>query len=475
MLSDRIVDYLIDGDIDFMDRLSGQQLDFVADEIKKSPYKKNILFNSFEIMVEKYPSYAFKITYDIPEYRDYWSRFLRDDYSILLDYKFLLFFLLIGDWTFNIVNEKLMYLVLENKDTIFAIIRYSQRTNDFRLLEILKNHWNMKVRALFMSELLDVSPDLFKVIYEDVVDYFVRCDEGNDIELMEECYVSKIASLILMYFKDEKLYLKIRDFIICKYSNNTLAAELDKYGKLIEEVNPLNKEYLVNDIDTLFRTSKNYKYVLFTKYGDYLSKDIYDEFARQIKPFAEIDEGIIADIFKNGLGDNFLKYVNKYLQLSTGAKVISDVGRGSCTRTFRIGDYVIKCSNKKWSFEDNICPDSYLVLKNLEEDIVRNNKGQVTGAIEVQKYLSKPLLVTEWESIFNFQKAFQEAGYYIKDRLVDEEYGPNCRHLEDYRDADCENPEILPDWFKDDPVVLVDRDLVFSLNNTNPKIKAVNI
>ena len=476
MLSDRIVEYLIAGDIDFMERFSTEQLEYLVHEIRISPYKNNILFNSFKEIAKMYPVYAFKITFDMPEYKEYWLRYFRDDHSILLDYKFLLLFLLSGDWAVNFVNEKLSAIVLENKESLFAIIRHAERTGNFKLVNTLKNHWNMKIRSLFIIELLDAFPNMFNLIYDDVTEYFVKYDNnGKEIEIIEENYVSKIASLVLLHLKDEELYLKIREFILQRYSSNTLAAELDRYGKLVASVNPLNREYLINDIDTLFRTSKNYKYVLFSKYGRYLNKDIYEEFERQIKPFTEIDDEMIADIFKNGLGDKFLEYVDKYLQLSTGAKVISDVGRGSCTRTFRIGDYVIKCSNKKWSFEDSICPDSYLVLKNLEEDMVRDSKGQVTGAVEVQKYLSRPLLVSEWQSIFNFQKAFQEAGYYIKDRLVDEEYGPNCRHLEDYRDADCENPEVLPDWFKEDPVVLVDRDLVFSLNNTNPKIKAVNI
>lgn len=476
MLSDRIVEYLIAGDIDFMERFSTEQLEYLVHEIRISPYKNNILFNSFKEIAKMYPVYAFKITFDMPEYKEYWLRYFRDDHNILLDYKFLLLFLLSGDWAVNFVNEKLSAIVLGNKESLFAIIRHAERTGNFKLVNTLKNHWNMKIRSLFIIELLDAFPNMFNLIYDDVTEYFVKYDNnGKEIEIIEENYVSKIASLVLLHLKDEELYLKIREFILQRYSSNTLAAELDRYGKLVASVNPLNREYLINDIDTLFRTSKNYKYVLFNKYGRYLNKDIYEEFERQIKPFTEIDDEMIADIFKNGLGDKFLEYVDKYLQLSTGAKVISDVGRGSCTRTFRIGDYVIKCSNKKWSFEDSICPDSYLVLKNLEEDMVRDSKGQVTGAVEVQKYLSRPLLVSEWQSIFNFQKAFQEAGYYIKDRLVDEEYGPNCRHLEDYRDADCENPEILPDWFKEDPVVLVDRDLVFSLNNTNPKIKAVNI
>jgi hypothetical protein len=263
--------------------------------------------------------------------------------------------------------------------------------------------------------------------------------------------------------------------LLNRYSSNSLALELDKIGTLTESTNLLHGRYLIEDINTLFLTSKNYKYVLFKKYGAYLDRKLYYDFEERIRPFIDIDDEIIADIFLQGLGDKFLEYVDKYLSLSTGAKVITDVGRGSCTRTFRIGDYVIKCSNKKWSLEENICPSSYLILKNLEEDIIRNKKGEVTGAVEVQKYLSRPLLVTEWKSIFNFEQSLKEEGYYIKDRLVDEEYGPNCRHLNDYRDADSDTPELLPDLFKEDPVVLVDRYFVFSLNNKNPRIKAINI
>ena len=35
--------------------------------------------------------------------------------------------------------------------------------------------------------------------------------------------------------------------------------------------------------------------------------------------------------------------------------------------------------------------------------------------------------------------------------------------------SDIRNPEELPDWFKKDPIVLVDRDLVFKLSNKMPK------
>ena len=48
MLSDRIVDNLISGDIDFMERFSNEQLEYLAREVNVSPYRTNMLFNSFK-------------------------------------------------------------------------------------------------------------------------------------------------------------------------------------------------------------------------------------------------------------------------------------------------------------------------------------------------------------------------------------------------------------------------------------------
>ena len=45
----------------------------------------------------------------------------------------------------------------------------------------------------------------------------------------------------------------------------------------------------------------------------------------------------------------------------------------------------------------------------------------------------------------------------------------NCRLLDSYREADYYNPEMLPDWFKEYPLVSVDRDRVYQLTNEYPK------
>jgi len=47
--------------------------------------------------------------------------------------------------------------------------------------------------------------------------------------------------------------------------------------------------------------------------------------------------------------------------------------------------------------------------------------------------------------------------------------GDNVGVLDSYMDADCFNPEILPEAFKEKPLVLIDRDRVYKLNNIRPK------
>ena len=111
--------------------------------------------------------------------------------------------------------KNLTVIVLGNKDSLFAIIRHAERTNDFKIINQLKNHWNMDIRALFIIEILNAFPHMFNLIYEDdILDYFVKTDNnGQEVELMKEEYVSRIASLCLLHLSDEVSYLRIRKFI----------------------------------------------------------------------------------------------------------------------------------------------------------------------------------------------------------------------------------------------------------------------
>lgn len=53
-------------------------------------------------------------------------------------------------------------------------------------------------------------------------------------------------------------------------------------------------------------------------------------------------------------------------------------------------------------------------------------------------------------------------GFFINDRLISEKFGDNVRVLNSYKDADTDDCKSLPEWFKEVPIVLVDRDRVYS-------------
>ena len=476
ILTERIIDKLLSGDLDFLDSFSSDFIDALTKDIVDSPYRGRILYESFNAIFDKNPKFAFLISLDLKEYEQFWRRYLETNHSLLLDCDCLLRALLFSSWAKNLDAERLEKITLAKKSSVFAILRYTERTGDYSIVKKLAFHYNLDVRGIFLEELLDTHTHLVYNIYDDINDAFVKLDkDGKVISIMKEEMVSRIASLVLLHGLGEEVYLKIRDFIFANYDKNTLAAELDGYGKFNIDLFPLNKDMLIKDINKLFVTSKNYKFELYSKYAGYLDGKLFTEFRSKVSPFTWIDREAVAKIFLSGLGDNFLEYVDKYLEMSTGAKVISDAGLGTCSRAFRVGDYVIKVSHKKWSMEDNLCPRGYLFAKNYEEDIVRKSNGEVTGAVEVQKYLTRPLSVDSSETINAYYEALKEAGYYTKDVLTATEGGANCYYLDTYLDADCDDPEQLPDWFKQNPVVLVDRDLVFRLDNKNPRLKAINL
>lgn len=473
ILTERIINNIMIGNLDFLDYFRADYIEQLIQDIREYSGREELLSSSFHKILNKNSHLAFMISCDVPEYEMIWRRCLETNHLILGDYKSLLFFLLNVGWASKYVVEHLEKFISNNKSAIFAILRYSEKTGDYSIVNKLAYHYNLNIRGMFLEELIDTHTHLLFELYNDILDCFVKRDDlGNVVDLMNEEFVSKIASLVLLHGLGNDLYERIKLFIFNNYDKNTLAAELDCYGKAKIDI---LQEALISDINQLFATSKNYKYVLANRYSQYIDYDVVRDFKSKISPFTWIDREAISKLFLNGLGDKFLEYVDKYLEKSTGAKVIRDAGFGTCSRAFRVGDYVIKCSDKKWSMEDSICPNGYLFAKNYEEDIIRANNGEVTGAIEVQKYLTRPLVVGDYMAIFHFQEALKEMGYYTKDVLTDREGGSNCYYLDSYLDADCDDPEALPEWFKKDPVVLVDRDLIFRTDNRNPKIKAINL
>ena len=60
-----------------------------------------------------------------------------------------------------------------------------------------------------------------------------------------------------------------------------------------------------------------------------------------------------------------------------------------------------------------------------------------------------------------FKQELHNLGYFTTDTLRNGPCGDNTRLLDTYFDADCLNHKYLPDWFKEYPIVLVDRDRIY--------------
>ena len=105
-----------------------------------------------------------------------------------------------------------------------------------------------------------------------------------------------------------------------------------------------------------------------------------------------------------------------------------------------------------------------MILRNEEEKYIRDNRGIVKLGLEVQKYLKKSADNINPEILNLWRNELNKNGYILNDNLVKGECGANAYLLDSYLDADTKNPEGLPLWFKKNPLVLIDRDMVYRKN-----------
>lgn len=464
-MPEQVVKDLLEGKIDSFNKLSSEIRDQICERLTFYNLREQVMEKIFSTFSSMYPEYTFRLVYNLPSYEEFCKSYLDKDISIMQNNRFFHNFIDSSSWAVDYVDKNMDRIIKINLENIFSITRYGFYNGRKDWIERLANHDNMRIRQHFMHTVIDDFPYHFYDTFPDVIGSSVKLDEnGKIIEKIDEEYITKIAVLAVTNLNDCELFLKIKEFILGNYPKNTLASLMDLTG--LNEDNEKLQSLLLEDIDRLFTTSSDYKWQLYKYYRTYLSDDVVILFSKKINPFADIyTEDVMETISMNGLLDDFLSLAYEFLERSTGTKCVSKAGSGSCSFAYRIGDYIIKFSDKKYSSEEEICPNSYLIAKNFAEIIKRNDYGKVTGAVEVQKFFSRKVLDTQKELLENWLNAFKEEGYILEDNLVGGIGGPNCFYLADYHDADTEDPESLPEWFKKDPIVLVDRDLVYKIGH----------
>lgn len=451
-------------DIDFLYDCTPIDLTYLIDHIRNSEDKLLLIDILLPTIINTHHEFCLKLIYDEDKYQKETNYLLREKKLSLTEPELINF----------IKNTKWgITYIIENANTIFESIKedtinkifYYLLTNHPDKIVFFKTNSNLHIRYLFMKYLIE--EDKLLLIYENILDYLTSQTHLPNEQLTflpELMGIKDISDLYLIIFKSKykNMYCPIlKQYILNNYPSNDIAA------KLLSEQNDDSNEFFrafKEDADLLFKTSRTFQFYIYKNYPSLVSKSLLESFSKYLIRFRETDEFYVERTFRYELGEKLCRYIDKYLQLSTNTN-INHLGCGTTCVSYQIGDYCLKMIKMKWSFEDIICPDLYLIAKNYEEDYVRENDGTIDAGLEVQRYFRRSAANVPNNILALYTDELQRLGYYTTDTLIKGVCGDNCRLLDSYKQADCLNPEVLPDWFKEYPMVLVDRDCVYKNDN----------
>lgn len=471
------VEYLKEGKVNFVFGLTIYDRKTLIKWVRENEYKYDVINGFLELLKDKDSKFCFDIIYDLDEYKET-VLYLLEKYKFCeIDLEKLINILNNTSWgKFYVLNKLEEYILDEEKYKAILEYIFSDFDNNQEFIQKLYLHPNLHIRFLFMKFLIKKSPDKINAVYDDITKYLTSYThrEFEQMtflpELMPREDISSLAFTCLKKLDDKTLWYKFKEHILTNYHDNDLARLLLEKKNYFENKDPEDLEEFKSDADRLFETSYDYKFYISSKYEKLISEEIINEFLRYISYFKGNKEYFISvgNIYDHGLGRKLETYIDKYLSMSKNT-TYEYLTHGSTSSCYRIGDFVFKLNSTKWSYEDVICPDLYLILPNLEEDFIRNKYGIVEAGIEIQKYLSKKARNLPHDVYAFFREELKRLGYYMTDNLTNPIWGDNCMLLDNYKDAYCHDPELLPDLFKQYPMVLVDRDRVYKLENRNPK------
>lgn len=477
------LEYLESGNVDFVYRLTQYDYKSLIKHVRKSNRRINIVNGFLPKLKNSKPYFCFEIIYDMDEFIED-AKFLLNTYYCLDSFSKEQLGALLNNSSLGLAYleeyfDDIIDKFQKDLDFIFKFL-FDNLDKCFKLLRILSLHSNLHIRYLFMRYLLINNSQSINLFYDDITKYLTSetYQEFEQLSLFRDYMdMKEVCELAYIFFESNIDYFtweKFKQFILDHYQYNELAYHLLDFKKEYFSDNSyrlvVNKEGIDEfnrNADRLFSTSNNYRLHILNYHSQNVSKELLDSYRKQLIYFQR--DGILDDVYKKiefyGLGRKLSMYVDKYLSLSDD-HTYSFIEAGSTASCYRIGDYVFKLVRTKWSYESIICPDLYIILPNIEEEFIRNDDGVVLSGIEVQKYLSRSAKNVPLEQFTNFRNELERLGYYTTDSLINGFCGDNCRLLDSYMDSGNPNP---PDWFKEYPLVLVDRDRIYKKCNRHPK------
>lgn len=460
-----IIDVLKLGQTEYIDKFrSNVDLKSAVEWVRFSSCKEDIA-RACQIDFDRHPYFWLEIIYDLDSYF-FLALEMRKKYKVpftLENYQNILYNSKYGE-KFVYENFDSIIALYENFVNILLTYVIEKSNNKDFWLDFLLRNMNLHVRALVMLKIINDYPNYLKLYGSDLTIYFTN-NIGNaesQISLYLEKMDSKDVSLIAY-----ALFLKGYSKLFKQVEKNYLAYNLCE-GCWIPIKGDVETE-LFGDLERYFLTESRLQFSFYRNYSDRLRQSIVDDFKQRLRILDLVDSNVLdkfQKIYFYELGRKLELYIEKYLDLSQN-KSVEKAGEGTTCYSLRLGDFVLKLVNTKWSYEKCICPDLFLIVKNLEQDYVRDEKGAVLCGLEVQPYLAKSVRDFDAKYLDYFKSTLEDLGYFINDRLISDKWGDNVRVLNSYKDADTINCETLPDWFKEVPIVLVDRDRVYPISRIN--------
>ncbi len=464
------VDVLKVGKIEYLDRiLTKEDLNSVCDLIRKSAFKV-LIIKMCESDFDNHPYFWMDVIYDVDEF--FWkSLYMREKYNYPFttqQYKNILYNSKYGEEYIYYHFFEILALDMKFLNTLFLYIMEKSLKKEFWMDFLLKNE-DLHVRALSMIIIIQQYPQLLSYYGSDITLYFtnsvgsVNSQTSLFLEKMNVQDVSLIAyNLFICGYLE--LFRQAKEFLFQNYEQNYLAYHL--FEGCNKPFKSRQKEEIENDLERYFLTDAKMQFTMYRNYADNLKQQILDDFRNRLRVLNQLDDSCLNRFQKAyfyELGRKLELYIAKYLDLSKSKK-IGKIGEGTTCYSLRLGDYLLKLCDTKWSYEDIICPDLFLIVKNLEQDYVRDDSGIVLCGLEVQPYLKRK--VKDVPSIYldYFSDTLKQLGYFLNDRMISSKWGDNVRLLDSYKDADTNDINSLPKWFKDYPIVLVDRDRVYPID-----------
>jgi len=476
-------DALEQGKVDFVFHCTPYDYNSLINGVRNSDRRNNIVKGFLPLLKETLPKFCFEIIYDMPEYVDIANYLLHECYTPKTISKEIFSNLLnnssIGKGYLAEYFDEFINIYQKDLDFIFDYL-FNNLKECFDMLHKLSIHFNLHIRYLFMYYLIKNHSDKIFLFYDDITRYLtsVTYEEYEQLTLLPEYMsmkdVSNLAYLIFETGLDYSIYERFKQFILENYQYNELVLHLlENKRKYITEnsfrfvSNTKGIAEFQKDPITYFETAASGRIRIYQNFSSNIARELLEDYKRHLAYFyrkGKLDNKLnTIDLY--GLGRKLEKYVDKYLSLSKTTEH-SYIKSGSTSSVYHIGDFVFKLDESKWSYEDIICPDLYIILPNLEEDFIRDEHGIIITGIEVQKYLSRDARNIPNKVIDLYREELRQLGYYTTDSLMYGPCGDNCRLLDSYLEAGNPNP---PDWFKEYPLVLVDRDRVYKLENHHPK------